>query len=161
MGPRSLQGQECVCVCISNYSVITVVWKKRWVFFYFACVLICFSCVQLSATPQTVAPQAPLSMGFSMQEYWSGLPCPPPGDLPDPDRLYTWPIVHLTDCTLTILLMFSHSVVSDSLWPHGLQHARLPCPSASPWVYPSSCPLNPPSNINYTSIKKYIYIYIF
>ena len=29
--------------------------------------------------------QAPLSMGFSRQEYWSGLPCPPPGDLPDPE----------------------------------------------------------------------------
>ena len=32
----------------------------------------------------TVAHQAPLSMEFSRQEYWSGLPCPPPGDLPDP-----------------------------------------------------------------------------
>ena len=32
----------------------------------------------------TVAHQAPLSMGFSRQEYWSGLPCPPPGDLPVP-----------------------------------------------------------------------------
>ena len=32
----------------------------------------------------TVAHQAPLSMGFSRQEYWSELPCPPPGDLPDP-----------------------------------------------------------------------------
>ena len=37
-----------------------------------------------SATPQTVARQAPLSMGFSRQEYWSGLPLLPPGDLPDP-----------------------------------------------------------------------------
>ena len=35
-------------------------------------------------TPWTVARQAPLSMGFSRQEYWSGLPFPPPGDLPDP-----------------------------------------------------------------------------
>ena len=35
-------------------------------------------------TPGTVACQAPLSMGFSRQEYWSGLPCPPPGDLPNP-----------------------------------------------------------------------------
>ena len=32
----------------------------------------------------TAACQAPLSMGFSRQEHWSGLPCPPPGDLPDP-----------------------------------------------------------------------------
>ena len=36
------------------------------------------------ATLWTIAYQAPLSMGFSRQEYWSGLPCPPPGDLPDP-----------------------------------------------------------------------------
>ena len=36
------------------------------------------------ATPWTVARQAPLSMGFSRQEYWSGVPFPPPGDLPDP-----------------------------------------------------------------------------
>ena len=42
------------------------------------------SVVSDSATPQTVACQAPLSMEFSRQEYWSGLPHPPPGDLPDP-----------------------------------------------------------------------------
>ena len=36
------------------------------------------------ATPWTVAHQVPLSMGFSRQEYLSGLPCPPPGDLPNP-----------------------------------------------------------------------------
>ena len=41
-------------------------------------------CVRLFATPWTVTHQAPLSMGFSRQEYWSGLPCPIPGDLPDP-----------------------------------------------------------------------------
>ena len=40
--------------------------------------------VQLFATPWTVAHQAPLSMGFSRQEYWSRLPFPSPGDLPDP-----------------------------------------------------------------------------
>ena len=40
-----------------------------------------FSRIQLCVTPWTVARQAPLSMGFSRQEYWSGLPCPPPGDL--------------------------------------------------------------------------------
>ena len=43
-----------------------------------------FSRVQLWATLWTVAFQAPLSMGFSRQEHWSGLPRPPPGDLPDP-----------------------------------------------------------------------------
>ena len=35
---------------------------------------------------------------------------------------------------------FSHSVVSDSLWPHGLQHTRLPCPSPTPGAYSNSCP---------------------
>ena len=40
--------------------------------------------VRLFATPWTVAYQAPPSMGFSRQEYWSGLPFPSPGDLPDP-----------------------------------------------------------------------------
>ena len=49
-----------------------------------ACALSCFSCVRLFVTPWTVAHQAPLSMGFSRQEDWSGLPCPSPGDLPDP-----------------------------------------------------------------------------
>ena len=43
-----------------------------------------FSHVQLFLTPWTVACQALLSMGFSWQEYWNGLPCPPPGNLPDP-----------------------------------------------------------------------------
>ena len=56
----------CVCICM--------------------CVLMlsCFSRVQLFATLWTVACQAPLSIGFSRHEHWSGLPCPPPGDLPDP-----------------------------------------------------------------------------
>ena len=46
---------------------------------------------------------------------------------------------------LDILLLFSqfsHLVMSDSLWPHGLQHARLPCPSPTPWVCSNSCPLS-------------------
>ena len=42
------------------------------------------SCLTLLQPPWTVAGQAPLSLGFSRQEYWSMLPCLPPGDLPDP-----------------------------------------------------------------------------
>ena len=42
------------------------------------------SCVSLFVTPQTISHQAPVSMGFSKQEYWSGLPFSTPGDLPDP-----------------------------------------------------------------------------
>ena len=44
----------------------------------------CFSHIQLCVTLWTAACQAPLSMVFSRQEYWRRLPCPPPGDLPDP-----------------------------------------------------------------------------
>ena len=48
-----------------------------------ACMLSRFSCVRLFATLWTVVCQAPPSMEVSGQEYWSGLPCPPPGDLPE------------------------------------------------------------------------------
>ena len=54
-------------------------------------------------TPWTVACQAPLSMRFSRQEYWSGLPCPPPGDLPDPGIKADLPASHALqeDCLPT------------------------------------------------------------
>ena len=48
-----------------------------------------------SAIPGTVAHQAPLSMGFPRQEYWSGLPFPPPGDLPDPGIKPASPALHV------------------------------------------------------------------
>ena len=172
----------------------------------------------------TITLQAPLSMGSSREEYWSGLPCPPPGDLPDlgikPMSLLspalagdffttsaTWEaqykhffVHYIGFSTLTIMLsinkdtftfsfqssflflfltlffwpgapmnywtvvrvdvfvsflileenihsvtvkydvQFSRSVVSDSLRPHESQHARPPCPSWTPRVYPNSCP---------------------
>ena len=53
-------------------------------FHYCVCFLSHFSHVQVFVTPWTVACQASLSMRFSREEYWSGLPCPPPGDRPDP-----------------------------------------------------------------------------
>ena len=46
------------------------------------CVCVCIQLLQLYLTLWAVAHQAPLSMGFSRQEYWSGFPCPLPGDLP-------------------------------------------------------------------------------
>ena len=51
--------------------------------FLCACVLNCFSHIQLFETAWTVVHQAPLFMGFSRQEYWSGLPFPSPEDLPN------------------------------------------------------------------------------
>ena len=66
-----------------------VIWLKlSWgpLFFFNGVmhVLSCFSHIWLSASPWTVTHQAPLSMGFSRQGCWSGLPCPPSGDLLDP-----------------------------------------------------------------------------
>ena len=54
--------------------------------------LIHFRPFKLFATLWTVALKAPLSMDFSRQEYWSGFPCPPPGDLPSPGIKPTFPV---------------------------------------------------------------------
>ena len=88
------------------------------------------------ATPWTIAHQAPLSMEFYRQEYWSGLAFPSPGDLPNP-RIQPTSLV-----SLALAVQFSHSIMSDSLWPHGLQCARLPCSSPSPGVCSNWCPLS-------------------
>ena len=69
-----------VPTCISEFLFI----KFHLYYSLCACVLSHISRVQLFVTLWTVAYQAPLSMGFSRQEYWSGLPFPSPGDLPDP-----------------------------------------------------------------------------
>ena len=68
---------------LGNRSCIThgMAKKKNKVCDTYMCVL---SCVWFFATPWTVARQAPLSMEFPRQEYWSGLPFSSPGDLPDP-----------------------------------------------------------------------------
>ena len=70
------------------------------------CVFSRFSRVRLFATPWTVAHQAPLSLGFSRPEYWSGLPCPPPGDRPHPG------------IKLTSLLRLLHWQVGSLIYHH-------------------------------------------
>ena len=69
-----------------------------------------FSRVRLFVTPWTVGCQAPLSMGFSRQEHWSGLPCPSPGDLPDPGMSLTSPVLarefFTTSATLEAQMLF-------------------------------------------------------
>ena len=64
-------------------------------------------------------------------------------------NVYSDPLLSLKlDCPLMTVFIFGivvvvhHQIMSDSSWPHGLQHTRLPCPSLSPGVCPSSCPLN-------------------
>ena len=114
------------------------------------------SCVQLFATPWTVACQVPLSIGFSHQEYWSELPFPILGDLPNPGIKHTSLVSpelagrFLTtssswEVPVRILfssVQFSRSVVSHFSRPHEPQQARPPCPSPTLGVYPNSCPLS-------------------
>ena len=83
-----------------------------------ACVLSRFTHVRLFVTLWTVACQAPLSMGFCKQEYWSGLPFPPPGDLPkvQGSNLHLLCLLHWQAGSLPLSsVQFSHSVLSDSL----------------------------------------------
>ena len=64
------------------------------------------------------------------------------GKQPKCPLMYQWIdiwYIHIMECCVCVCIL-SHSVVSDSLWPHGLQHARLPCPSPIPRVYSNSCP---------------------
>ena len=80
--------------------------------------------VPLFSTPWTVAFQAPLSMGFSRQEYWSGLPLPPPGDLPDPGiqrtssalQLDSLPLSHEGSLQGTGLPSTKSSEAESALW---------------------------------------------
>ena len=94
-----------------------------------------FSHVLLFMTLWTVAHQAPLSIAFSRQECWNGLPYPPPGHLPNPEI----ESASLMSPTFSSV-QFSRSVLSNSLRPHELQHARPPCPSPAPGVHSNSCP---------------------
>ena len=121
-----------------------------------ACMLSHFSHIRLFATLWTVARQAPLSIGFSRQEFWSGLPCPPPGDLLKPGiepesfmspalagRFFTSRVTWEAHKKYYSSVQFRRSVVSDSLQPHESQHARPPCPSSTPGVHSNSRPLSP------------------
>ena len=99
-----------------------------------ASVLSHFSHVQLFVTPWTVAHQAPLSLGFSRQDYWSGLPCPPPEGLSDPGIGLTSPVPH-ADRFLLLghQLRVSRSVMPNSLWPY---KAMAPHSSTLAWKIP-------------------------
>ena len=61
------------------------------------CMLSCFSRVRFFVLLWTIALQAPLSMGLNSKEYWSGLPCPHAGDLPDPGVKTGSPVLQLRD----------------------------------------------------------------
>ena len=87
-------------------------------------VLACVHAKSLHSCPNlwtlwTIALQAPLSVRFSRQEYWSGLPCPPPGDLPDPESLLVTQWIYVNP-NLPIYPSYSfppgnHSLISTSV----------------------------------------------
>ena len=101
------------CNQLSAYRLFDGVCLPRWSLLLMLLLLSCFSRVWICATPQTAAHQAPPSLGFSRQEYWSGLPFPSPMH---ESENWKW----------------SCSVMSDSSRPHGLQPTRL----LHPWVFP-------------------------
>ena len=92
------------------------------------------SCVQLFATPWTAAHHAPRSMGFPMQEYWSGLPFPSPGDLPNPGIKLMSPALpggFFTNEPSGKPQRFGHAFIQSETSPHGL---------TAYWVLPSYFP---------------------
>ena len=95
--------------------------------------------VWLFATPWTLSYQPPPSMGFSRQEYWSGLPFPSPGDLPDPGIEPASPALQADALPseppwkpYSEVLLLSHFSRVDSVQPQRRQPTRLPSPWASP-----------------------------
>ena len=98
-------GQDVYKSLVVGISVVPDGWpahgsdsELRWIqisvlaWWMCACMLSRFSHVRLFTTLWTVAHQAPLSVGFSRQVYWSGLPCPPAGDLADPETELVFPV---------------------------------------------------------------------
>ena len=130
-----------------NPSTLTQLW---WIYLFPICfhmsvwvyVLSCSSHIQLFLTLWTVAHQALLSMRFSRQEYWNGLPFPSPGDLPNPEIKPVSTALAGRFFIIEPSVQFSRSVVSDSLRLHEPQHARPPCPSPTPRVHLNPCPLS-------------------
>ena len=111
-------------------------WKKLTVF----CILSRFSRVRLFVTPWVVVCQAPLSMGFSRQEYGSRLLCPPPGDLPDPGIEPRSPASSASQAVSLLL----------SLW--GSQYAAHkpinPRPVGTRWSLPITSPATNQKNVH-------------
>ena len=73
------------CVTFEKILYSKVILKFHVVFFFSSCCLVAKSCLTLWDPMNYIAYQAPLSMGFPRQEYWSGLSFPSPGDLPNPE----------------------------------------------------------------------------
>ena len=115
------------------------------------CVQSHFSYVRLSVTLWTVACQAPLSMGFSRQEYWSGLPCPLPGDLPNPRIKHAF----LTSSALAAGF-FTTSTTWEAVQFSSVQSLSRVRLFATPWIAARQASLsitNSQSSLKLTSIE--------
>ena len=105
-----------------------------------------FSCVQVFVTLWIVAHQAPLSMGFSRQEYWGGVILFSSRSSRPMDQTQvsciTGRFFSISGTRKVLLLLSSHSVMSDFLWPLGLQPTSLPYLSVPPRACSNSCLLS-------------------
>ena len=112
------------------------------------CVPSHFSCIRLFATLWTAACQAPLSVGFSRQEYWSGLPGPPPGVLPDSGIEPTSPALtggfFTTEPLRTKLPAMAATAGRQWRWGYGCWDLKskqgVPGPGDSPFPHPPPTP---------------------
>ena len=101
---RGIWGRMDTCICMAE-SLCCSLETVTTLFIDYACLLSHFSHVRLFATLRTVACQTPLSMGFSRQKYWNGLPFPFPGDFPN---LGTEPSSPASPALQTVSLLLSH-----------------------------------------------------
>ena len=130
-GPRHIFQRRSSDFSVESESAIS--YDSGYAFPFISLCAQPLSCVWPSATPWTVAYQAPMSMEFSRQEYWSGLPCPLPRDLPNPGiesaspalpalagRLFTTkPPAVSPSITFSSLNLFCMFFFSSSLWNTG------------------------------------------
>ena len=150
-----LQGGSSIPIDRTLISFVSC--TGRWVLYH--CVSVCvyvlnhFSCVQLFATLWTVALQAPLSMEFSRQEYWSGLPFPSSANLPDPGSnpglphcrkifFFTiWATREAQGSTYSSLQALAHMIPSSQLFLTTITTIRINFFFRMFWNYLQSAPL--------------------
>ena len=131
-------------------TLFSLIWGCRTAFETWRMCASMLSPIWLFANPWTVTCQSPSSVEFSKQEHWSGCHFLLQGIFLSQGlnlNLLHWmadslPLHHLGSPWNISSVQFNHSVMSDSLQPHGLQHTRPPCPSPTPGVYSNSCPLS-------------------
>ena len=139
----------CQCVCLHMYtqSCTCTWWVLENLLFcskhYIICNILCITCPlcvrQCAEGGQGNTFLAPMYLKcsrfmFSILAFCIKL------SVPNNSTLYLDVYIHLNRSYINGFSSGSCSVMSNTLWPHGLQHARPPCPSPTPWIYLNSCP---------------------